>query len=365
MRYVSALALLLVSWSAVHASGGLSEHVDAIRGAEPQKLATAMEKAAKALRGQEELPAAERTACSALLAEARSASEAKDKNTVAAAWKLANASVAALQTPDPSYAAWLLEHVNDSWKARANETTARAALRAAVAVVYDESVKSDRSIRAAKSAVKKAMRAKGEPALFVSLAIGLASVRAKSARKLLGKSLPRKGLHEKDLAAIMRTLGEAGGVSAVPVLLDHVPDTPAVVLEEVLVALFSLERDVLRKEGKKILGVTIEATEAPTHEARALNGKSKLTPKELARKELLEARRAAWATERLVDTPPRELPPGGSGIRGVTALYWKVVDALDGRIRPPEPAKNVHFKFVNGRPNLGAWGWQQWWRGAR
>ena len=243
--------------------------------------------------------------------------------------------------------------------------TARAAIVAATVALYDQGVKSTKQVRAAEGSVKRALRAEKEPALFVSLALGLARAPTERARKLLSRSLPRKGLQDEDLVAILKALGEAGGVSAVPILLEHVPDTPAAVLEEALVALFSLESAVLRKQGRKILAVTIEATEAPTHEARALNGKSKLTPKERARKELLEARAKAWTTERLEDTPPKKLPPGSVGLRGVVALWWKIVDAMKGRIRAPKPKKSARPQFMNGRPNLRGWGWQHWWRGVR
>ena len=232
-------------------------------------------------------------------------------NTKSAGWKLAMSVLAALKTPASSDAAWFLKDVGDAWTARANDETARAAIVAAMVALYDETVESTKLVRAAEGAVKKALPAKNEPALFVSLALGLARAPTKRARRLLSRSLRRRDLSDDDVVAILRALGEAGGMSAVPILLDHVPDTAAIVLEEALAALFGLESDVLRKHGKKILAVTIEGTEAPVNEARALNGRSKLTPKQRARKELLEARRNAWTTDRLEDTPPKKLPVVG------------------------------------------------------
>ena len=52
----------------------------------------------------------------------------------------------------------------------------------------------------------------------------------------------------------------------------------------------------------------------------------------------------------------------GVGVRGETALWWKVVDALDGKLRAPKAGKNTRPTFINGRPNLQLWEWQNWWR---
>ena len=54
--------------------------------------------------------------------------------------------------------------------------------------------------------------------------------------------------------------------------------------------------------------------------------------------------------------------PAGVGVRGVTALWWKVLDALDGKLRAPKVNKSARPRFINGRPNLQLWEWQNWWK---
>jgi hypothetical protein len=87
--------------------------------------------------------------------------------------------------------------------------------------------------------------------------------------------------------------------------------------------------------------------------------------RQAARLALLESRGPAWHSTKLVDVPPKQLPPGVTGVRGFAALWWRVVDCLDGRIRPPQVPKNAMPKYLNGRPNLQPVDWLNWWRSAK
>ena len=121
----------------------------------------------------------------------------------------------------------------------------------------------------------------------------------------------------------------------------------------------------MRLHGKKILAVTMKDNEESYNELRILSNASKLSPKERARKELLTARGKAWMTERIEDTPPMKMPPGSRGIGGVAGLWWKLIDALEGRIKAPQPPKIGSFPYVNGRPRVMGLDWYVWWRNAR
>jgi hypothetical protein len=262
--------------------------------------------------------------------------------------------------------AWLVQHVAVLWKEPAPPEL-REALRVSVFTMgsVDVSDGARRGARDAAAAFKKTLRATKGP-LEIELVLALALTPGKSTRQTLKKWLKdQKSVEQKTLLAVIAALGKSADEHAIPILLDRIEGTAPEVLEAVLVALFELPPVVLTKSGKLILGKTMDVAMSEGRAARNLTAKSKRNRKEEAELALYTARSDGWHTRKILDTPPKPLPSGATGIPGIHALWWRIIDARPKGLRPPKPSSTAHFKYMNGRPNLTGDEWLFWWKANR
>ncbi len=266
---------------------------------------------------------------------------------------------------------WLAANAPRLWP-RATSEPARGALvealRSSIACIGGCDVTDDpkRAGRAVESAVRKVL-AKAPEALEREIVVALALVPCKASRVMLGKWRKKKKDRVADatLVAMLHALGTAGDADAVPLMLDHMPETAPAVLEEAIVALHALPAAILKARGKRILGATIELSDEEGRASRSLTAKAKRNKKEEARLALYTARYDAWQTRRILDEPPKPLPDGATGWPGILALWWRILDAGPKGVTPPSAPPGAAIKFMNNRPNVVGSQWTDWWRSTR
>jgi len=219
--------------------------------------------------------------------------------------------------------------------------------------------------RAMTAALEEALRS-SSGGLQATIGAALARTPGRATRKILRNWLGKtKNPSTATLVALADNLPLAGDAESVPLLLALVPGTPEPVLESALIALSSLEPGILRKQGKTIVRETAKIADENYLELRLLTARPKRSRAQESRFALLTARRRAWTTPRIVDKPPRPLPPGAQAVVGITALWWRIVDVNANGMRPPPPSKRAGVRYLAHRANLTWAEWMTWCKRGR
>jgi len=222
------------------------------------------------------------------------------------------------------------------------------------------STDSRRELRAIATALSASLAtAKGDWQIELAALIGRTP--GPASRKLIRRWLKNsKRIPPAALIALAENLSRAGDADAAAILLLLLPATPGDVLEAALVALAELKVEVLRDKGKVIVRQTAKLADEEYLELRLLTARAKRSPKQEQQFRLLTARRTAWTSTRIVDSPPKPLPKGAQGVTGITALWWRVVDAKPKGMRPPTPSKGAALPYFSHRANLSWDEWMNW-----
>ena len=195
-----------------------------------------------------------------------------------------------------------------------------------------------------------------DEALFLDLAVALAGSPCAAARAPLDRAIrARRSTREETIASILKALGQAGDEDAVPLLLAHVPGTPAPVFEAAYFGLWQCKPDGLAPNAKAALRLLIPLLDEEGRAANAMSGAS--TPK------------AARTRERMAVVArlaPSMVPESKEG-NGWWALLWKIVDAAGDTLeRAGPPPERKGWTHVNGRVTpLSTEAWVEWWKRAR
>jgi len=261
---------------------------------------------------------------------------------------------------------WLIEHGSEVLQlVLALPATRVAETRKDFAVTLDAcvqvlSTESRREARAMAAALDAALgTAKGDWQTELAALIGRTP--SPAGRKLIRRWLKNsKRIPPAALIALAENLPRAGDADAAAILLQLLPATPGDVLEAALVALAELKVEVLRDKGKVIVRQTAKLADEEYRELRLLTARTKRSPKLEQQFQLLTERRTAWTSSRIVDSPPKPLPKGAQGVTGITALWWRVVDAKPKGMRPPTPSKGARLPYFSHRANLSWDEWMNW-----